>query len=158
MATIKASTIEEYLESLPDDRRQAISAVREVINANLAPGFKEGMQYNMVGYYVPHTLYPAGYHCDKKQPLPFMGLGNQKGHMSLYMMFLYLDSPEDQAFREAYIATGKKLDMGASCVRFKKLEDLPLDVVAETIKVWTVEKYVDLYESMLAKSKSGKKK
>jgi hypothetical protein len=74
------------------------------------------------------------------------------------MMFLYLDSPEDQAFREAYIATGKKLDMGASCVRFKKLEDLPLDVVADTIKVWTVEKYVDLYESMLAKSKSGKKK
>lgn len=158
MASSKALTVEEYLAELPEDRREALSKVRDVILASIAPGFEEGMQYGMIGYYVPHSLYPNGYHCDKKQPLPFMGLGNQKGHMSLYMMCLYLDTPEDKEFRAAYVATGKKLDMGASCVRFKKLDDLPLNVVEEAIKVWSVEKYVELYESNLAKSKSGKKK
>ena len=128
-----AATVEEYLESLPEDRRAAISAVREVILANLPEGYVECMTYGMIGYVVPHSLYPKGYHCDPKMPLPFANLGSQKNHMAIYLMCVYGDPATEQSFRKAWLATGKKLDMGKACVRFKKIEDVPLYVIGQVI-------------------------
>ena len=157
----KAATVEEYLASLPEDRREALQAVRKVILKNLDKKIQEGMQYGMIGYYVPHSVYPAGYHCDPKQPLPYAGLASQKNSISLYLMGLY-GSPEDDAwFREAWGKTGKKLDMGKSCVRFKKLEDVPLDVIGQAIKRIPAKTYIERYEATLAgrgKSKGRGKK
>src|SRR5580693_637357 len=129
-----AKTVAEYLDSLPADRRAAISAVREVIRANLDAGYEEGIQYGMIGYYVPHRLFPAGYHTDPEQPLPFAALASQKSHMALYLMGVYCGCAEGPGgetkdtlwFREAWAKTGKKLDMGKACVRFKKLENVAL--------------------------------
>src|SRR5207244_11789327 len=121
----KATTVEQYLAGLPEDRREALEAVRQVLLENLDKDYEEGMQYGMIGYYVPHRVYPAGYHCDPKQPLPFAGLGSQKNHMALYLMCIYGSETLQQWFREAYLATGKKLDMGKACVRIKWLEHIP---------------------------------
>lgn len=145
----KATTVEAYLKELPEDRRAAIEAVRAVIRKNLPKGYAEGMQYGMIGYFVPHDVYPPGYHCDPKQPVPFAGLASQKNSMSLYLMCIY-GVPEHEAwFRDAWLKTGKKLDMGKSCVRFKKLEDVPLDVVGQAIKRVPVKKFLEHYESVI---------
>ena len=147
----KAATVEEYLAALPEDRRAAISAVREVILANLDLQYAEAMQYGMIGYAVPHSVFPAGYHCDPKQPLPFAALASQKNYMSLYMMGLYCGCNEggetDDArwFRDAWAQTGKKLDMGKACLRFRRLDDLALDVVAEAIRRVPVQRYLERY-------------
>jgi hypothetical protein len=128
-----------------------------VIRKNLGKGYAEGMQYGMIGYYVPHTIYPAGYHCDPKQPLPFAGLASQKNYMSLYLMSIY-ESPEHEPwFRQEWAKTGKKLDMGKSCIRFKKLEDLPLDLIGKAIARFPVDKYIAHYESAIKQS-AGRKK
>src|SRR5258708_4649818 len=119
--TSKATTVDQYLAELPEDRRAAISAVRDAILKNLPKGYEEGMQYGMIGYYVPHSVFPAGYHCDPKQPLPFAHLASQKNYMAVYLMGVYGDSPHSKWFVDAYKRTGKKLDMGKACVRFKKL-------------------------------------
>lgn len=148
----KAITVAAYLNELPADRRAAISAVREVIRKNLNPGFEEGVQYGMIGYYVPHSLYPAGYHCDPKQPLPYASLASQKNYMSLYLMACYGNEDEESWLRDQFMKAGKKLDMGKSCVRFKKLEDLPLEVVGQAFRRMTVKKYVAIYEAALAQS------
>jgi hypothetical protein len=145
----KATTVDQYLASLPEDRRTAISAVREVILENLDKNYEEGMQYGMIGYYVPHKVYPAGYHCDPKQPLPFASLASQKSHMAIYLMCIYGQPEHEKWFREAWAKTGKKLDMGKSCVRFKKLEDLPLDVIGEAIRRAPVKAYIEHYESVV---------
>ncbi len=145
----KATTIKAYLAELPDDRRKAISAVRAVIRKSLPLGYKEGMQYGMIGYFVPHSVYPPGYHCDPKQPLPFASLGSQKNHMGIYLMCIYSDEVQQSWFREAWLKTGKKLDMGKSCVRFKKIEDVPLEVVGQAIKRFPVKKYIKNYEAAL---------
>lgn len=142
-----ATTVDEYLAELPDDRREVIEAVRQVILENLPGGYEEGMQYGMIGYYVPHSLYPAGYHCDPKQPLPFASLASQKNHMAIYLFCIYTDDAHATKFREAWLKTGKKLDMGKSCVRFKKIEDVALDVLGKTIKRMTVKKFVKHYEA-----------
>lgn len=143
----KAKTVAEYLASLPADRREALQAVRQVILANLDADYEEGMQYGMIGYYVPHRVFPDGYHCDPKQPLPFAGLASQKGHLSLYLMTTY--SPQGHAggdwFRKAWLATGRKLDMGKACVRFKKVEDVALEVVGEAVRRVPAAKYVAHY-------------
>src|ERR1043166_6063897 len=115
--TSKAKTVSEYLKALPEDRRAAISAVRDVILANLSKGYAECMQYGMIGYVVPHSLYPAGYHCRPSEPLTYAMLGSQKNHMALYLMCAYGDPKTNEWFRKAYAATGKKLDMGKACVR-----------------------------------------
>jgi hypothetical protein len=143
----KATTIEQYLVELPDDRRKALEVLRQVILKNLDTDFEEGMQYGMIGYFVPHRVYPAGYHCDPKQPLPFAHLASQKNHMSLYLMCIYGDSDLSRWFQQAWAKTGKKLDMGKACVRFKKLEDLALDVIAEAIKRMPAKKYVAICEA-----------
>ena len=149
-----ALTVQQYLASMPADRRETIEAIRAVILKNLPQGYQEGMQYGMIGYFVPHTVYPAGYHCDPKQPLPFVGLASQKNHMALYMFCLYLDDDQAQSFRDLWLATGKKIDMGKSCIRFKKLDAVPLDVVGKAVRV-PVKKFVESYEKRLQRTSGG---
>ena len=153
----KAKTVTEYLAELPDDRRAAIQAVREVIRKNLGKGYEEGMQYGMIGYYVPHKVYPPGYHCDPKQPLPFAALASQKNYMSLYLMCVYGSPEHEQWFRKEWAKTGRKLDMGKSCIRFKKLEDLPLAVIGKTIARVPVKDYIGYYESVIKTSGTRKR-
>lgn len=141
-----ATTVEAYLASLPEDRRAAISAVRQVVLDNIDPAFEEGMTYGMIGYYVPHSLFPAGYHCDPKQPLPYINLASQKQHMSLYMMSLYPGEANDK-FAAAWAKTGKKLDMGKCCIRFKKVENLALELIAEAIRSVPASTYIASYEA-----------
>jgi uncharacterized protein YdhG (YjbR/CyaY superfamily) len=149
--TSKAATVDDYLAELPADRRAAIQKLRTVIRKNLPKGFAEIMQYGMIGYVVPHQLYPAGYHCDPKQPLPFAGLASQKNYMAVYLMSVYQDPALLKWFTDAYKASGKKLDMGKCCVRFKKLENLPLDVIGEAFRKVSVTGYIDRYESLRGK-------
>src|SRR6516225_4797011 len=153
MAKNSATTVGEYLASLPDDRRSVIEAVRKVILANLDSGYEEGIQYGMIGYYVPHRVYPAGYHCDPKQPLPFAALASQKGYMSIYLMCIYGHEALRSWFEEAWAKAGKKLDMGKACVRFKKLEDLALDVIGEAIRRVPAKKYIAFCTSAVASMK-----
>lgn len=155
--TSKAATVEEYLAELPDDRREAISAVRCEILKNLPKGYEEGMQYGMIGYYVPHSIYPDGYHCDPKQPLPFAGLASQKNHMAVYLGCVYGSKDEEKWFVEEYKKTGKKLDMGKSCIRFKKLENLPVELIGKAVKRAPVKKFVAEYEATIAGMKSPRK-
>jgi hypothetical protein len=142
----KATTVAAYLAELPADRRAAMQAVREVIRRNLDENYEEGMQYGMIGYCVPHRVYPSGYHCDPKQPLPFVCLASQKNYMSLYMGCVYMDEGEAEWFRSAWAKSGRKLDMGKSCIRFKRLEDLPLEVVGEAIRRMPARRLIELYE------------
>ena len=144
-----AKTVAEYLKSLPADRRAAISAIRNVILANLPEGYVECMSYGMIGYVVPHSIYPAGYHCDPKLPLPYANLASQKNHMALYLMCCYGDPATDRWFRKAWSAAGKKLDMGKSCVRFKKLEDVSLEVIGQLIARVPVKNYIARIEKVL---------
>jgi hypothetical protein len=153
----KAKSVTDYLKSLPADRRAAISAVREVILANLPKGYEECMHYGMIGYVVPHSIYPAGYHCDPKLPLGLACLGSQKNHIALHLMSIYGDPVAEARFRKAWLATGKKLDMGKACVRFKKLEDVPLDVVGGVFAQTPVKDYIAAVEKALAGRKKTKK-
>jgi hypothetical protein len=162
----KASSVAEYLASLPEDRRKIVEAVRKVIRANLDKNYEEGMQYGAIGYYVPHKVFPAGYHCDPKQPLPFAALASQKNYLSLYLMGVYCGcgegpgaalTPQAKWFREAWARTGKKLDMGKACVRFRKLEDLALEVVGEAIRRVPAERYIEQYQKALAATGKGAK-
>lgn len=161
----KAATVEQYLAELPTERREALEAVRRTILKNLDKGFAERMSYGMIGYAVPHSIYPHGYHCDPKQPLPFAGLASQKQHMSLYLMGVYCgcDGYQDTElvrwFKGAWAKTGKKLDMGRACIRFKKLEDIPLDVVGEAIRRMPLKAFIEGYEkglAMIGKGPDGK--
>ena len=156
----KASTVEQYLSEMPEERRAAIAVVRHVILKNLDKDYEEGMQYGMIGYYVPHRIYPEGYHTDPKQPLPYVCLASQKDYMSLYMMPVYGEGVEESWFRDEWAKTGKKLDMGKSCIRFKHLEDLALNVIGEAIRRTPVKRHIEYYESVIkpkpSKSASAK--
>ena len=145
----QAKSVAEYLAELPEDRRSATSAVRKVILKNLHNDFEEVMQYGMIGYVVPHKLYPAGYHCKPEEPLPFAGLASQKSYMSLYLMTVYFSPTLLAWLKEQFALKGKKLDMGKSCLRFKKLEDLPLEVIGEVIARVPLADYIRQYESNL---------
>ena len=149
----KATTVRQYLAELPADRRAAIAEVRAVVRKNLDPRYEEGMQYGMIGYYVPHRVYPPGYHCDPRQPLPFAGLASQKNYMSVYLACVYGDSEHERWFRAAWAKTGKKLDLGKCCLRFKQVEDLALDVIGEAIRRLPARKYVAYYESVIKASR-----
>ncbi len=153
----KATTVREYLASLPEDRREAIERVRKVILDNLPEGFEEGMQYGMIGYYIPHSIYPAGYHCDPKQPLPYASLASQKNYMSVYLMCIYGNPKREKWFRTEWAKTGKKLDMGKSCVRFRKVEDLALDVLGRAIAAVSVEEVIEFYEAFREAAAKKKK-
>ena len=145
----KATTVAAYLAELPAERREAIGQVRQVILDNLPAGYREGMQYGMIGYFVPHELYPEGYHVDPKEPLCFAALASQKNHMALYMMCQYVYGIGERAFRAAWAKTGKKLDMGKSCIRFKRVDDLALDLIGQAIRETPVDKHIAFYESVL---------
>ncbi|MCR9202823.1 MAG: DUF1801 domain-containing protein, partial [Planctomycetaceae bacterium] len=150
-------TVEEYLAALPEERRLALQAVREVFQRNLSGGFEEGIQYGMVGYYVPLSVYPPGYHCTPDTPLPFAGMASQKNHMSIYLMGLYSNPDELAKFEAAWKATGLRLDMGKSCIRFRKLEQVPLKVLAATLKRLTLKKFLRHYEAEIENTSSRRK-
>ncbi|MEM9381417.1 MAG: DUF1801 domain-containing protein [Planctomycetota bacterium] len=157
----KATTVAQYLAELEPDRKKALQALRKVIRTHLDPRVKETMQYGMIGYAIPHSVYPDGYHCDPSQPLPFLSLASQKRHMALYLFCLYVDGDEVARFEAGWKATGKKLDMGKSCVRFRKLEDVPLEVVGDAIARMDVDRFLESYEASLAgtaRKKAPKKK
>ncbi len=153
----KATTVDAYLAELPEERREAISAIRGVILKNLPRGYEEGMQWGMIGYYVPHSLYPAGYHCQPEEPLPVASLASQKNHMAFYGLGLYINEAQARWFVEEWNKADKKLDMGKSCVRFKTLDDVALDVIGRAIKRLPVEQYIEQYERQLTTNDSGKK-
>lgn len=145
--TSKAATPQEYVDSLPEDRKKAISDLRKVISKNIPKGFKETMGYGMLGWVVPHALYPAGYHCDPKQPLPFAGVASQKNFISFYHMGVYANPELLQWFTAEYKKrVPTKLDMGKSCVRFKKPDQIPLDLIGELMSKLTVQDWIDTYE------------
>ncbi|NNE00181.1 MAG: DUF1801 domain-containing protein [Pirellulaceae bacterium] len=145
----QAKTVSHYVKELPPERRDAIEAVRKIILKNLPQGYEEGMQYGMIGYYVPHSIYPSGYHCDPSQPLPFAHLASQKNYMAIYMLGLYADPKVQEWFISQWQATGKKLDMGKSCIRFKSLDDLPLKLIGRAIKKVSVKKLIRDYEAAI---------
>ena len=145
----KATTPDDYIESLPEDRKKIISDIRKTLLKNLPKGFKEGMGYGMIGYCVPHSLYPDGYHCDPKQPLPFISLASQKNHIALYHMGLYGGEHLEWFQKEWKKTTDKKLDMGKSCIRFKKAEDVPLKLIGELATKMTPKEWIEIYEKNL---------
>ena len=147
-----APTVEQYLQSLPPERRAALEAIRAVILKNLNPGFVETMHYGMIGYVVPHTLYPPGYHCNPAEPLPFASLASQKNHMSLHMMSLD-EGGDDAWFRDAWQRTGLRLDMGKCCVRFKKPEDVPVVLIGQLVSKVTPQQWIDYYEGVVKQRK-----
>ncbi|QDU86604.1 hypothetical protein Pla163_37550 [Planctomycetes bacterium Pla163] len=152
----KPTTIAGYLAALTDERRAAINSIRAVINRYLDPRFAEGMQYGMPAWFLPHSEYPGGYHCDPKQPLPFASIASQKSHIGIYLFCIYTNPAEKEQFEKEWAATGKRLNMGASCVRVKKLEDVPLDVLGRAIKRMTAKKFVASYEAARAGSASAR--
>ena len=148
MVWSSAQTVEEYLAELAPDRREAINTVRKVILDNLPTGYEEMMQFGMISYVIPLDRYPVTYN---KQALQYAALASQKHYMSVYLMSVYSDSDSEQWFAEQYRASGKKLDMGKSCVRFKKLDDLPLDLIGRAIARTPVEAYIEVYEAARGK-------
>ena len=145
------------MAALPEDRREAMAAIREVILKVLPKGYEEGMQWGMPSYFVPLSAYPAGYNCQPDQPLPFVGFASQKNHMVFYGFCIYMDEELKNRFVADWKKTGKKLDMGKSCVRFKKLEDVPLKVIGDAVKRVPMKKYIKQYEAQLQQTAAGKK-
>jgi hypothetical protein len=143
----RAKTVKEYLKNLPLERREAILKVRGVVLENLPKGYEEIMQYGMIGYIVPLKLYPKGYLGDKTKPLPYAALASQKNHMAVYLMCIYGDKRAEKWFLNEYRKSGKKMDIGKSCVRFKKLEDLPLTLIGKAVKKVPIKKFIKIYES-----------
>ena len=145
--TSKAELPEDYIEDLPEDRKPVMQALREAILANLPQGFQEIMNYGMLGYVVPHSIYPSGYHCTPKLPLPFMGLASQKNFIALYHMGMYADKELLDWFTAEYPKHCKtKLDMGKSCIRFKKTTDIPIQLIGELASKMSVQEWIALYE------------
>lgn len=138
-----------YLSELPDERRAALEAVIALGQEKLDARFELGMQYGMPAWYLPHSEYPKGYHADPKQPLPFASVASQKRHIGLYLFCVYCDEPEKERFVQEWKATGKRLDMGKSCVRVKDLDGIPMDVLGQAFKRMTAKRFVAAYEAGL---------
>lgn len=148
----KATSPEDYIRQVPEERQEALKKLRKVINDNLPNGFEEGIQYGMIGYYVPHSVYPDGYHCDPKIPLPFMSFASQKNSVNLYHSGIYAIPKIHNWFVNEYPKhNSRKLDMGKSCIRFKKVEEIPFDLIAELCKKLTPEEWISVYETALKK-------
>lgn len=147
-----ATIPEQYIEELPQDRKETIEKLREVIRQNLPEGFAEHMGYGMLCYVVPHSIYPAGYHCNPKQALPFVSLASQKNFVALYHMGIYADPNLLKWFVDEFPKHTKyKLDMGKSCIRFKKLDDIPYKLIGELASKVTVDQWISVYESHFKK-------
>jgi hypothetical protein len=155
----QAKTPDQYFAELPVERQEAMERLRAVIKKNLPKGFKESMGYGMVGYCVPHELYPAGYHCDPKQPLPFIGVASQKNFIAVYHMGIYSDPKLLEWFTTEYPKHSRtKLDMGKSCIRFKKPEAIPFELIGQLAGKMTPQQWIDCYEGVLRQSKSARSK
>ncbi len=148
----KVTTVEAYMKEIPADRQQAISKLRKIILKNIPKGFNEEMSYGMIGYVIPHKLYPKGYHCNPSLPLPFMNIASQKNFIAIYHMGIYASKPLMDWFVKEYAkSTTKKLDMGKSCIRFKDPESIPFNLIGELAAKVQVADWINLYESMLKK-------
>ncbi len=147
-----ASTPEEYIAQIPKNRKNPIQKLRNVILNNLPKGFEEGINYGMIGYYVPHSIYPSGYHCNPKLPLPFMNIASQKNSINIYHSGIYAEKKLFDWFVSEYKKlSSRKLDMGKSCIRFKKIDELPYDLIGELCTKMTTEQWIDLYEKNVKK-------
>ncbi len=145
---IEAKSPEEYIKNVPDDRTAPMSKLRKTILDNLPKGFQETMSYGMIGFVVPLTKYPAGYHCDTKLPLPFMNIASQKNFIALYHSGIYAHPPLLDWFVNEYPNHCKrKLDMGKSCIRFKKIEEIPYKLIGELVSKMTMEEWIEIYET-----------
>ncbi len=145
---IEAKNVEEYLENVAENHKFSINKLREIVKLNIPQGFLETINYGMIGYVVPHDLYPKGYHCDTKLPLPFINIASQKNFVAFYHMGIYAVPELYSWFLDAYekLST-KKIDMGKSCIRFKKPEDIPYDLLAELVSKLSVEQWIGVYEN-----------
>ena len=148
----EAKSPEDYISQVPEERQDALKKLRNAIKDNLPKDFEEGMIYKMIGYYVPHSVYPDGYHCDTKTPLPFMSFASQKNSVNLYHSGIYAKPKLHDWFVNEYPKHCKrKLDMGKSCIRFKKMDEIPFELIAELTKKMTCEEWIDIYETALKK-------
>ncbi|WP_339886692.1 DUF1801 domain-containing protein [uncultured Flavobacterium sp.] len=144
----KATTPEQYIAELPENRVEAINKLRKVINDNLPKGFNEEMSYGMIGYVVPHSIYPAGYHCTPKLPLPFMSFASQKNSVNFYHMGIYANPELLNWYTSEYPKyCTAKLDMGKSCIRFKKMDQIPFDLIGKLVQKMSVEDWIKCYEA-----------
>ena len=148
----EAKTVDDYIGQIPEERKVPISALRKVILANLSKGFEEGINYKMIGYYVPHSKYPDGYHCDPKLPLPFMNLASQKNFIAVYHMGMYAKKELLDWFINEYPKhSRRKLDMGKSCIRFKKMDEIPYDLIGKLASKMTAGEWIATYETNVKK-------
>lgn len=144
---IKVDTVEDYIDQIPEERKEVIQKLRKVLSENLPEGFKEEISYGMIGYVVPHSIYPKGYHCTPKLPLPFISIASQKNFVALYHMSLYADKSLMEWFTAEYPKHSKaKLDIGKSCMRFKKLDQIPYELIGELAQKITVAEWIKTYE------------
>ncbi len=149
---IKADTVQEYIAQLPDERKNVIQQLHQVITENLPVGFEESTSYGMISYVVPHSLYPKGYHCDPKQPLPFIALASQKNFVAIYHMGIYADAELLKWFETEFAKVIKtKLDMGKSCIRFKNMSQIPYALIGELASKMSVENWISMYETAFKK-------
>ncbi|WP_250435598.1 DUF1801 domain-containing protein [Hanstruepera flava] len=148
----EATSPEDYISQVPEDRQEALKKLRKTIKDNLPKGFEEGIQYKMIGYYVPHSVYPDGYHCDPKTPLPFMSFASQKNSVNLYHSGIYAKKELYDWFVNEYPKHCKrKLDMGKSCIRFKKMDEIPFELIGQLTQKMTCDEWIDIYETALKK-------
>ena len=148
----KATSPEDYINQVPEERQATLKKLRKTIKNNLPKGFEEGIQYGMIGYFVPHSIYPNGYHCTPSEPLPFMSFASQKNSINLYHSGIYANPDLYEWFVNEYPKhSSLKLDMGKSCIRFKKIEAIPFELIAELTSKMTVEDWINLYETNLKK-------
>ena len=143
------STVAQYVRGVREDQRELVQSLLRTIRENLPEGYCEGIQYRMIGFFVPHSIYPAGYHCDPKQPLPFCGIGAQKGHVGLYFCGQYYDPEFSTWFVGEWKKTGMRLDMGKGCVRIRSLEQTPLKLIGRAVAKMSVKRFIGAYEVAL---------
>ena len=149
---IIASTVEEYIKKSPEERQEKIKKLRKEITDNLPEGFKEEMNYGMIGYVVPHSIYPAGYHTSPDEPLPFMNIASQKNHLAVYHMGIYSSKKILDWFFDEYLkVAGKKPDMGKSCIRFKDKDDIPYELIGRLAEKMSVKEWIGIYEKNIKK-------
>ena len=152
-----ATTVNEYIDTLPEERKAAITKLRKTIKANLPTGFEEVMSYGMIGFVVPHSIYPKGYHCNPKLPLPFINVGSQKKYIALHHMGVYARKDLLDWFVAESEKVPYKLDMGKGCIRFKKPDEIPFALIGELVKKLTVQQWIDIMESNIADVAKNKK-
>ncbi len=145
-------TVEDYIEALPEERKEAITKLRKLIKENLPEGFEENFSYGMIGYVIPLSLYPSGYHAKRGEPLPFLSIASQKNYVALYHMGLYTKIEVEEWFRTEYAKrVSTKLDIGKSCIRFKNTQNIPYDLIAELCQKITANEYIIAYEKAIMK-------